>query len=296
MTAFKFKLLSSKTEDITPELAVRFNTMPETLAERKLKKQRLDYLSNAIQGGDVIAFNWATAKVEDTGEEYRVNGHHSSHLLAQMNGQMPEGLKAHIDTYSVPNKEALALLFRQFDNRVSVRSINEISGVYQGLNINLKDIPIQVGRHAIDGMVWYMKKIAGEDTKTGDDRFDYFYDREKQPFVIMVGRVYSKSKTGEFTTPVIGAMYGTWQREPTVAEIFWTAAARPGTAGDTHPAQVLDAWLVKKQQGEGEEKRPTEFEFYNACATAWNAHRHDRPLTPGYNFKYSKKKGPPELE
>ncbi len=65
--------------------------------------------------GQLIAFNWATAKFGD--KEFRMNGQHSSAVLSELNGQFPEGLKVHLDSYEVDTKEGLALLFRQFDSR-----------------------------------------------------------------------------------------------------------------------------------------------------------------------------------
>jgi hypothetical protein len=68
-------------------------------------------------GRQLIAFNWAVAKIGD--KEYRVNGQHSSAVLSELNGEFPQGLKVHMDTYEVDSNDGLALLFRQFDSRKS---------------------------------------------------------------------------------------------------------------------------------------------------------------------------------
>jgi hypothetical protein len=69
------------------------------------------------EAGQLIAFNWAVAKIGD--KEYRVNGQHSSAVLSELNGEFPQGLKVHMDTYEVDSNDGLALLFRQFDSRKS---------------------------------------------------------------------------------------------------------------------------------------------------------------------------------
>src|SRR5215472_2368462 len=96
-----FKLLSSESRDLTPALAVEFSTMKASVTERDLKKSRMDYLRESILGGTAISFHWARAKVIAEDTIYRVNGHHSSKVAAEMDGNLPEGLKVHLDDYEV---------------------------------------------------------------------------------------------------------------------------------------------------------------------------------------------------
>jgi hypothetical protein len=271
-----FKLVDSQTVDLTPDLAITFSTMPASVSERDLKPKRLDYLKDRLLSGHAISFNWARAKVVDTGEVFRVNGHHSSNMLAGLNGAFPAGLKVHIDDYEVEHKEALALLFRQFDSRVSARTIDDISGVYQGLQAGLAGVTKNVARKAIEGIAWYKDKIVGFDPPKGDDRYNFFFDQGLHPFILLAGQVCS-IKTPEFTLPVMGAMFGTWEREPTWAETFWNDVAKAG--GDnaaTHPSTVLDAWLVAATKEKDD--KPRAQEIYRACVLAWNTNRHGRSL------------------
>lgn len=287
-----FKLIGSEVKDLTPDLAISFSTLPASNTERELKQKRIDYLRDRVLSGTAISFSWARATVADTGEVIRVNGHHSSSMLAVLDGNFPIGLKVHIDDYEVPNKESLALLFRQFDSRVSARSINDISGVYQGLQPALANVPKDAARAALDGAVWYLKKVVGEYVPTGDDRFDLFSRADMHPFIQMVGGIYT-AKTPEFSTPVLGAMYGSWDREPTVAADFWPEVAAQGAGNEApHPTTVLDAWLLDTHQKKVE--KPKEWEVYRACVIAWNAYRNHRSLARIGKFKSAK--GIPELE
>jgi hypothetical protein len=271
-----FTLLNSQTVDLTLDLAVEFSKMPATVSERDLKQRRLDYLKDRVLDGTAITFHWARAKVADSGEIYRVNGHHSANMLAGLNGQFPVGLKAHIDDYEVQHKGLLALLFRQFDSRVSARTIEDISGVYQGLHPALIEVPKATARTALEGAIWYMTQIEGLKVPSGDDRFTLFDNVSLHPFIQMAGRIHTV-KTPEFTLPVIGAMYGTFEREPSWAETFWTAVAKGGGENPPgHPTTTLDAWLIEALECNGD--RPTKQAVYIACALAWNANRHGRNL------------------
>lgn len=292
MIGSHFKLVSSETVDVTPQLAADFHNMEASPTERDPKTKRKDYLRDSILGGRAIAFVWTKAKVLDTGRIVRVNGNHSSTVLTELNGQFPEGLKAHIDTYEVANNAELGLLFRQIDSRMSARSVDDIAGAYHGLQPDLANVPKLAARRAIEGYVWYAKNKVGSDVPSGDDRFDLFSASRLHPFIQMTGRILSV-KTPEFSTPVVGAMYGTFDREPAKSEEFYSAVAKGGGGNaEDHPATVLDMWLVESR--EQKENKPTEKEIYYACAYAWNAFRKDKTIDriP----KYNKKKGAPELE
>lgn len=110
-----FRLVNSETKPLTPELAERFRAMLPSPTERAFDSARAKMLREKAEAGQLITFNWATAKIGD--KEYRVNGQHSSSVLSELNGHFPQGLKVHMDTYEVDDTDGLALLFRQFDNR-----------------------------------------------------------------------------------------------------------------------------------------------------------------------------------
>ena len=286
-----FRLTQSETLDLTKDLALEFSQMPASLTERDLKAKRLAYLKDSVLGGTAISFNWARAKVSANGIVYRVNGHHSSKMLAGLNGAFPEGLKVHIDTFEIDDLADLGLLFRQFDNRLSSRTIDDISGAYQGLEEDLINVPKKAGRSAIEGIIWWKNNIIGDAVPPGDDKFDLFADRKLHPFIQMVGRVLSE-KTPEFSKPVVAAMYGTLERSDE-AEAFWSDVARQGGGNEEkHPATVLDAWLLAGR--ENRDSKPTEREIYRACALAWNAFRNHRSLEK--IGRYDPKKGAPDLD
>ena len=123
---------------------------------------------STLQGRRCSA-NWAIAKVGD--KEYRVNGQHSAGVLAELNGQFPQGLIVHLDTYEVDSLDGLALLFRQFDSRKSGRTPTDVSGAYQGLYPELRDVPRNAAKLAVEGAAWYEKKVEHLPAPSGDERY-----------------------------------------------------------------------------------------------------------------------------
>ena len=280
---------------MTWEEAQKFCAIPASATERERSAKRTKHIEDAILGGRAIIFDWATARIGETGELIRLNGQHSSWVLAQMGEEIPAGLMVHLSHYEVPNKESAALLFRQIDGRQSARSIADIAGVYQGLEPTLASVSKKAGRSAIEGICFFNKKIVGLEVPGGDDRFDLFTHTPYHPFIQMTGRVLSL-KTAEFTTPVIGAMFGTHEREPDAAEEFWTSVSKQGddtTLGD--PAATLDNWLIGAAGSKkGKDEVPGQLEVYNACVRAWNAFRNRK--TFGAIPKYVAGKAIPDIE
>jgi len=289
-----FKQTRAEGVPMTHDPAQRFAKMPPSPVERDLVEKRCDYLKEAVLTGSAVSFHWAEAHCLEDDQTYRVNGHHSSVMLDRLNGSMPDGLWAHIDYYEVATKAALAFLFRQFDPMVSARKPADISGAYQGLHDDLATVPKASAKKAIEGVAWFFGRIVGDDVPRGDDRYELFGQTKLHPFVLMVGRIFSATKTPEFTGPVLGAMYGTWEREPTEAERFWGDVAKQGAGQeDKHPTTALDTWLTAAYECRGRDK-PKEREIYRACVLAWNAYRTGRSLER--IGKYDAKKGAPDLE
>lgn len=287
-------LVNSETKDLTRELAQEFSQRAPSPTERELLPARMSYLKDTVLGGRAILFNWSQVKIAGTTEVIRVNGQHSSNMLATLDGEFPEGLKVNISTYEVDNKASLGLLFRQFDNRNSSRSVDDISGAYQGIQPDLINVPRKAARMAVDGAAWYLRRVVGDPIPRGDDRFDLFSNQDLHPFIQLVGRICS-AKTPEFSTPVIGAMYGTFEREPSMSEVFWTDVAKQGAGNNSnHPTVALDGWLLEVNAKDRKGDKPTEWEVYRACVLAWNAYRNNRTLDK--IGKYDPKKGTPDLD
>jgi len=271
-----FELLSSTSTPLTHDLAAAFAAMKPSPTERPLMKKRLTDLRNKIDNDLAVSFHWATADLD--GETYRVNGQHTAHLLADMNGKFPEGLSVHMDKYKVADESGLAVLFRQFDPRNSGRTPADVAGAYQGLEEDLRDVPRPIAKLAIEGIAWFHKEIEGLPPIVGDDRYEYFHETEYHEFIRWAGKLFSV-KTPELNgIPIAAAMWGTWEANETPAREFWDEVARGGNPeSDEAPTTKLDNWLKalkdKKQPGYvAKVKAPS---IYQGCIHAWNAWRRD---------------------
>lgn len=281
-----FRLLSSKTETLTPELAASFKAMTPSPTERQFDPARAKMLREKAEAGQLINFNWALAKLGD--KIYRMNGQHSASMLADLNGKFPEGLKVHLDTYEVDSPDGLALLFRQFDWRKGGRTPTDVSGAYQGLYPELRDVPRSTAKLAAEGAAWYEKKVEGLPAPSGDDVYTLFGKKSLHSFIKWIGEVFS-SKTPELRRQtIVAAMYGTFDKNEAEARKFWMEVSRGGVEyEDNHPTTALDTFLKSVY----EEKKKWSLgpgNLYQASIYAWNAYREGKTLT---SVKYDTKKG-----
>lgn len=271
-----FHLLKSEVKDLTPELAASFRDLEPSPTERDLNPSRLKMLRKKAEEGVLITFHWAKAKMG--GQWLRVNGQHSSNVLAEMNGEFPAGLKVHIDEYEVDGAAGLALLFRQFDERKSGRSASDVAGAYQNLQPALRDVAKPIGKIGVEAVAWYRRSVEGLPAPFGDEQYDLFNQSPLHLYLQWLHSVFS-IKTPELKrVPVIAAMYATFIRNEGEARKFWDSVARGGVEyEDNAPASVLDAWLkAAKEDTLKDDLKPGQ--YYQGCIYAYNAYREGKTI------------------
>jgi hypothetical protein len=286
MSAFTLK--SSEVVDLTFDVAKQFREMKPTPTERDLDPKRVEYLKERVIKGWAVPFHLATVTVKETGEIYRANGQHSSEALFQLNGQMPAGLKAHVDHFEVADLHGGAALFRQIDSRGSSRTARDVSGVFQGIVPELAKVEKKVAKIGIEGIAWWRRQIEKVPVPSGDDIYDLFGEAGLHSFLIWLGGTIDMKTPELAKPPVAAAMYATFIVDEKDARTFWHDVARGGVQyEDTHPTTVLDEWL-KQAHSPKSDFNPAQGQVYQGCIYAWNAAREEKTLK---DIKYVTTKG-----
>lgn len=271
-----FKLVESKTIPLTQAMAQEFRDMAASPTERPLDPRRLKHLREKAEAGHLITFNWSTVKIGD--KEVRMNGQHSSTMLCELNGNFPEGLMVHRDTYAVNDVDGQALLFRQFDDRKSGRTAGDVSGAYQGLYEAISDTPRIPAKLAVEGVAWYRRVVEGAPAPTGDDRYSLFGEAGLHSFIQYAGDTIGMKQPEMRKDTLLAAMYATFNMNEDEARDFWLHVSRGGVEYEPeHPATVLSSWLQDARKGEIKIK-PKAAHYYQAAIYAWNAHRSEKTL------------------
>jgi hypothetical protein len=177
---------------------------------------------------------------------------------------------------------------------VSIRSKGDIAGSYQGMEANLRGVPRDAAKIAVDGIAWHLGRRVGLPVPRGVEVYDLFHEAQYAPFIIWIGNTLTMKTPELKKAPVVGAIYATWERDPDTAKTFWQEVARGGEEfSDKAPSSALDRWLqetkVKKRR-----VQITDAQLYQGCLHAWNAMRTGK--TSIENIKFDVKKGFFEVE
>jgi hypothetical protein len=282
-----FRLINSQTKPLSLQVVEDFRKLEASPTERVLDPARIRMLREKAEAGQLITFQWSTAQLGE--HKYRINGQHSSEMLCGLNGQFPEGLKVHMDEYQVDDRDSLALLFRQFDNRKSGRTPSDVSGAYQGLYPDLHDVPRSAAKIAVEGAAWYDKNIEGLPAPSGDDVYTLFGHTNLHGYICWIGDLFT-IKTPELRrVTVVAGMYGTHSKNEAEARKFWAAVVRGGVEyEENHPTTILDSWLRAVAEDPKSRRDLKPAMYYQGVVFAWNAFREGKTPT---SIKYDTKKG-----
>jgi len=268
----------SDTVPLTRALAQHFALMRPSVTEREFNDKRFKFLEERYHAGLFLPCQWASVWLG--GEQYRMNGNHSSNLLWKLPEPFPTDLVAHIDEYDAETPEDIVELFRQFDARESARTPQDVAGAYQHAHPELHDIPNQTAKIGIEGIAWYLRVIEGVPPGKGDERYKLFRRAEYYDFLHWLG-VLIDIKTPELKKmEVIAAMYATdlVASGEQGSRVFWQEVARGGRQyEEQHPATVLDAWLKACRDGTCEDTMKSAY-HYQGCIFAWNAYRDEKTI------------------
>jgi hypothetical protein len=284
-----FRLEKSESLPLTLEFAQRFKEMTPSATERPRNEGRVEHLREKAQAGLLLPFHWAQAKLR--GKMYRVNGQHSSEMLCGLDGAFPEKGLVHLDTYEVDSEDALALLFRQIDDRRSSRTGADVSEAYRGIHPELQDISAKVAKLGAESINWFHRYVEGVPSLSGDDVYSLFSDKNIHPFLKWLSGELFNIKTPELARKaIVAAIYGTFVANETEAKKFWLSVARGGVEFDeTAPATALDNWLRTAAENPRRSREDLkDGNYYQGCVYCWNGHRESRAIS---TVKFDVKRG-----
>lgn len=127
----------SETRLLTPELATEFATMKGTIGERPIRQARIDMLKNKLADGLFFSPRWAVARIGN--ETVRVNGQHSSTMLAEANGSFPHGMSVII--ISLPRRNSPGNSMRYRDRAIAAKCVHAWNAWRRQTPTNLKYTP-----------------------------------------------------------------------------------------------------------------------------------------------------------
>ena len=276
----RWKRLSSEVMPLTRQVLDKFRAIESGVLERELNERRIKTLHEKIMAGQAITFLWVIADIlKPVKTTVRGNGFHSSTMLDRFfPGELPPGLLVNLEHYEVEDKDRFAELFAQFDSKASVRTPDDIAGVFQGIHPELADIDRKDAKQAVDGYHWFMTTVEAARMPIGDMKYSAFGDAHLHPFIKWVASVLT-GKTNELRRKeVIGAMFATFNVNETAAREFWDQVSQGGDRDQPdQPETALDKWLLA--QIDKEIDRVNGKELFQGCIYCWNRSREGARVT-----------------
>jgi hypothetical protein len=255
----------------TRELSEDFATMPKCRSERPFSKDREAYLLAELESGRWHSPRWAIAYFEN--KRYRVNGQHSSAMLATCNGTFPENSDVLIDEFRVDSELELAALFDRFDRPESSRTFRETINAHKAVEDDLAELSVVMASQLV-GAIAFCADPHANHTRAADRAALLHHHK---PFMVWAAE-FARSRDLN-RVPILACVYKSWQVDPVAAKEFWAWVRDGSHPENTHPSRVLQAFLVREGHprnnpgGGRRDQRWNRLEIHVKCIRAWNAYR-----------------------
>ena len=261
-------LCDPKTVTATPELVKGFINMKPCPQDRPLKTNRLEFLRERIKIGQFDIPTWASILVD--GEEYRVNGKHTSIVLGEL-GDRSSDYKVTLKQYVGENMQDVADAYLLYDSPSSSRSTTELNQAVVACNGRLQQVSPWVynlaspGLSMMKGGARYRHKLAPADrAKLLSENEDFVLWLER--LLIKQGKDQRQS-THIARVPVVSVIASTWMRWPVETEAFWSSVRDGSNLNPNSPERVLETLLMRTI---GTRNKYHERDVVHWCVTAWN--------------------------
>lgn len=265
-----------KTIKVTKEIAERFRTM-DPPHDRPLSERRLAIYERMLKSGCFRPVTWATCMCFETGQEYRINGQHTSTLLASVE-PLPE-FYAVVESYEADTLEDVAKLWATFDSRISTRTNSDINVSFAASIEELKHLPSRFISMMVTAAS-YDKWQDGYASIPAPERAELLLDNIEfcqwcESLIVGTGNSSRHIARG----PVVAAMHATFTKSRRAATDFWTAVRDETGATPDLPDRKLAKWLnsFRVDSGQGataaKSRRAKQREFYVKSLHSWNAWR-----------------------
>ncbi len=288
-----------KLEPLTLELAKEISTMPGLPGERELKTARVKFLKDHVKLGSFVGPGWAVATSRVTGERYRINGQHSSTMLASLTPEaFPQGLLATIDYFMFDSlREDSPGLFNLFDHPRAARTDTDYMGIHRAAHEDLSDIDNPFLVKTTNGIAFLAKTRreelrkrleAGLESPTSEvtaeevaklinhrDHGTFFHEARYREFAIWLWQWHG-TKNAAFINRagIVSEILNDWEKSVPIATEFWRNVMFEDVAdSEDDSRQCAEALRVM-----GVKRQAKQEDFQKRARRHWNRYHRIREL------------------
>jgi len=279
------KIKKRRKLNFTREEATKLLELDEFVGDRALKQNHVDNLVRAMLRGTFHP-EWVTLIICSlNGNTYRMNGQHTSWARLEM----PPNWKCEVELieYEAVSEEDVRTLYSSID-RSSPRTRANVMDSYLAGTEEFKSVKAQTLRVVPAGLTLWFWSGAQERRRHDADDVAYLLKTDHYDLTIKVcaflDRLSPREHRHIFRSPVVAALYATFNKAPQIATDFWNPVA-DGTGiekkGDPRLKlrNILMQTAVESGGGARSNKQSVSQELmYRMCIAAWNASREGRSL------------------
>jgi hypothetical protein len=272
------------TQRVTKKLATEFTEMDPAPRDRPLSERRLSVYRSLWSKGLFRPCTWARAHCTETGGLYRVNGKHTSTLLAGL-PEIPE-FYVTVEDYQCDTLEDVAQLYGTFDSRLQSRTASDINLCFAGTIPELAGLSRNTINLVVGGVNYHLDGAGTAQAKQLAERAEVLV--ECPEFAVWLAGLFSpplgeNGSGGRHSckhlqrSSVVAAMFACWDKAKGPATLFWEAVrdetGSTPVAPDRKLAHYLLTTFVNLGSGAGRPRKADGREIYAKCLHAWNAWR-----------------------
>lgn len=279
-----WKRIEQKQVICTPKLAKEFAEMEPAPNDRPKSDRRCEGIRGWVLSGSFRSCEWASVYCAETKKTYRVNGKHTSTVLAEMNGTAPKNLPISLGRYHADTLRDVAALYATFDHKGGMRSTGDINFAFAASSEDVAEVHKRTINTCTTGIA-YATWEGNYNTKPAEERALLMLEHKN--FV-----VWFNQNIGDRTTsnahihrgPVVAAMFRSFQKSQKAATEFWMEVLTESNTIPQSPSRKLSRHLltstvrsIRATGGTAKMKDGRKIEGYHSlycrCLHAWNAFR-----------------------
>jgi hypothetical protein len=281
-----------RTVKATRSLAKQYMEMDPAPHDRPLSERRLAVYQRLLRDGSFRPVAWASAICKATDGVYRVNGKHTSTLLAGL-PEMPDFYVV-LEDYEADTLEDVVQLYATFDSKMQSRTASDINMSFAATVTGLQHVCRQTINTLVAGLAWHYFGEHANTTHQPAERAELLLDHVD--FGVWFDRLLSGTEAEQSRThipyrhlarqPVCAAMLACWMKSQTDCKTFWLAVRDETGASPNLPDRRIGKYLAlaKANLGRGAlGARPVPpREIYAKSISAWNAWRRKESTNLNY--------------
>lgn len=272
-------------------LVQEFCAMEPAPHDRPLSERRMLVYERILRSGDFRPVTWASVLCHETACTYRVNGKHTSTLLAKRD-PIPT-FYVTLERWECDTLNDVASLYATYDSNLSSRTAQDVNLSFAATLPELRDVNARLINLTVSSAA-YLKWEDAELRKVPQaERAEELLDRVD--FVKWLVEIITTSTDRSslskhlLRSPVVCAMMATYDRYPKKAMEFWCLVRDESHAERDDPSRTLSRFLVRasltRRDAGKETKKVGHREMFVKCLHAWNAWRKGETTSLAYHGK-----------